>query len=632
MKKKIAVIANGWLAGSLKQYIEGITDGFDRGVADIYVFLGHDAFGRDESDNRAETCIYDLPSFELFDGAVFVGPGMDNEEVNERIIRAWQKTGTPMVSIGRKIDGAIRVFTDNYEGMKPLADHLLEAHDVKKILFVAGPKDNQDSNDRLRAVSDSCREHGVIFGEEDVLYANWDVFQATEYMRTHFGQGEPLPDVIMCANDDSALFISFVLEECGILSPRDVLITGFDGMEKARSFYPSLTTVAQPFKEMGIKTAECFKKIFNGEDPGKEHYIPCSFVQGESCGCSGDGESERFRRILGRRTPRDYVLADIRNGRIHYMENAVLRSDRYSTLGKHLQEFFYDHDGSEGNPFFIFITPEFSRLASCEVSDMPVYTLPETVDLLVGKNGDHHYPVKNVKGEAILLPGSEDDAPGHVFVLLPLFVDTFVCGCMVMSDNTDYFNDTVYLSFKLAFNRILRTYIKNLKVASLNDRLSELLNTDPMTHIRNRIAYESHKAGLNDKAASGELKDIAFVMFDVNDLKYMNDTYGHDRGDEYIKNSCRLICDTFSHSIVFRIGGDEFIAILQRKDYENREALLAEFADRLRIIKESGLSPEEKISVAYGMSVFDPSSDSSVDTAIKRADDEMYRNKRRSKQ
>ncbi len=631
MKKKIAVIANGWTSGNLKKYIEGFREGLNKGVADIYVFLGHDAFGYDESNNKAETCIYDLPHFEQFDGAVFVGPGMDFAEVNKRIIARWRESGIPLISIGNKIDGAINIFTDNYEGMKPLIDHMIEVHKVKKILFVAGPKDSQDSNERLRAVTDSCKAHGVTLTKDDIFYANWDVFRATDYMRRNFGHGEKLPDVIMCANDNTALFVSFVLEEAGILSPDDVLLTGFDGMDKAEKFFPSITSVAQPFEAMGVRTAECFIKLFAGEDPGSEHYIPCKFVLGESCGCDLKGEADKVRRMMGRQIPRETVLAEFRAGRIHYMENAVLQSEQYSTLGKYLQDFFYERDGQEGNPFYIFIDPSFAKLAECEISDMPVYTLPETADMLVGKKGDYHYPITNFRVEAGLLPGSADDEESHVFVFMPLFVGTYVCGCMVMADNIDYFNDSIYASFKSAFNRILETYIKNLKLAALNDKLSELLNQDPMTLTRNRVAYENYKETLKEHFESGDDTDTAFVMFDINDLKYINDTYGHEKGDEYIKNSCRLICDTFAHSIVFRIGGDEFLTVLQDRDYDNRDVLLRDFEESLKKIAAADLPPEEKASVAYGMAVFDPSADMSVESAIKRADEEMYANKRRLK-
>lgn len=636
MKKKIAVFANGWATENLQNYMDGLKaalmDGPESGTADVYVYLGHDAYGLTDVDNDSEICIYDLPDPEDFDGCIFVAPGMDFEDVNKRLTDRWLSSGKPFISVGKKIDGAVSIYTDNYEGMKPLIDHLIEVHDVKKLLFIAGPKDHKDSNDRLAAVIDSCREHGVPFGEEDVLYANWNLFTATNHVRENYGHGEELPDVIICANDDTAIFTSFVLEELGLFAPGDVLITGFDGTNRAKSFYPSITGVAQPFKEMGIRSGECFKSIFTGQSTEDEYYIPCEFVQGESCGCDSTAESDAERRKICRNIPREAVFMSFRAGRIHYMENEMLKSERYSTLGSYLRDFFYERDGQEGNPFYIFIDPLLSKLGEIDIPDMPRYKLPDTVDMLVGKNGDTRYPeTVNRKADG-LLPGAEADGTPHLYVFMPLYIDTYLCGYMVMADHTDYFGGSIYSNFKSSFNRILETYIKNLKVRSLNDKLSELLNRDPMTHTKNRVAYENYRASLNERFASGDVTDTAFVLFDINDLKAMNDNHGHEKGDEYIKNCCRLICEIFAGSIVFRIGGDEFVAVLQGRDFRNREALLEAFEDELKKAAALNLPPEEKVSVAYGMAVYDRENDTAIDSAIKRADEEMYKNKRRSKE
>ena len=121
-------------------------------------------------------------------------------------------------------------------------------------------------------------------------------------------------------------------------------------------------------------------------------------------------------------------------------------------------------------------------------------------------------------------------------------------------------------------------------------------------------------------------------MFDLNDLKKLNDTYGHEKGDEYIKNGCRLICDNFAHSIVFRIGGDEFVAVLWESDFENRDRLVRDFRDKLSYIKASDKSPEKKVSIACGMAVLDCRNGVSVDETLKQADYAMYEDKRRIKE
>ena len=121
------------------------------------------------------------------------------------------------------------------------------------------------------------------------------------------------------------------------------------------------------------------------------------------------------------------------------------------------------------------------------------------------------------------------------------------------------------------------------------------------------------------------------VFFDCNNLKEINDQYGHDRGDEYLKSSCSLICQVFAHSPVFRIGGDEFAAILRNQEYAHRDELIAIFDQRCYDIRAVSEDPWAKVDIARGMAVYDPGTDTSVNDVIHRADELMYENKREGK-
>ncbi len=100
--------------------------------------------------------------------------------------------------------------------------------------------------------------------------------------------------------------------------------------------------------------------------------------------------------------------------------------------------------------------------------------------------------------------------------------------------------------------------------------------SDPLTHVKNKNAYELEKERLERQMQMGDAK-FALLMLDTNDLKEINDTYGHDHGDEYLLACCQLICRVFDHSPVFRIGGDEFLVLLENEDYEHREELVELF-------------------------------------------------------
>ena len=164
----------------------------------------------------------------------------------------------------------------------------------------------------------------------------------------------------------------------------------------------------------------------------------------------------------------------------------------------------------------------------------------------------------------------------------------------------------------------------------LADEMNALAKKDALTGVRNKTAYDSEARRLEWKIADGKC-DFAIAMIDLNFLKRINDNYGHEQGDIAIKKLCRIICHTFKHSPVFRIGGDEFVAILENEDLSNAEHLLKMFNSQIESISaEKNLDPWEQISAAIGIARFE-SGDSRVADVFRRADKNMYERKKEMK-
>ncbi|SFG62165.1 GGDEF domain-containing protein [Oribacterium sp. WCC10] len=104
--------------------------------------------------------------------------------------------------------------------------------------------------------------------------------------------------------------------------------------------------------------------------------------------------------------------------------------------------------------------------------------------------------------------------------------------------------------------------------------MSKIANYDPLTGVKNKHAYIDAEAKLNSLIEENESPDFAIIVFDLNGLKTINDTLGHQAGDQFIKDGCSLICDYFKHSPVYRIGGDEFVAIAQDHDYLHLDEIM----------------------------------------------------------
>ena len=185
----------------------------------------------------------------------------------------------------------------------------------------------------------------------------------------------------------------------------------------------------------------------------------------------------------------------------------------------------------------------------------------------------------------------------------------------------DYLNDVSSLQ---AENRQAQIEIedKDKQIGQLSIETYQ----DALTGVGNKAAYLKKADELDQLIAQGDA-EFALVMVDINELKQINDEHGHRAGDAYIKGCCDMVCAAFSRSPVFRIGGDEFIAVLQGDDYAERK----EAVEKLRTGYEKARSNTEtdpwlRFSAAVGIAEY-ASDDNTVDLVFKRADKLMYEQK-----
>jgi len=201
----------------------------------------------------------------------------------------------------------------------------------------------------------------------------------------------------------------------------------------------------------------------------------------------------------------------------------------------------------------------------------------------------------------------------------------------VNEDNYDvkmeYTGDDEVGILSQAFNRLI-DHLKSY-IGDLND----LAYADALTSVHNKGAFDIYVRNLQQKLddPGDEETEFAVCMFDCNDLKEINDQFGHEKGDQYLKGASKLICDVFAHSPVFRIGGDEFVAFLLNKDYRSREDLCEQFDEACYEKMNASSDLWKQINVAWGMAVYDPKEDKTVDEVVRRADKFMYENKRQKK-
>lgn len=132
-------------------------------------------------------------------------------------------------------------------------------------------------------------------------------------------------------------------------------------------------------------------------------------------------------------------------------------------------------------------------------------------------------------------------------------------------------------------NQIVMFYIRDIHdayVAELNyeKELEYYCNYDTLTGVWNRYYYDK----IRSEYDKDQEKNLAVIFADINGLKYVNDTYGHIKGDEYIKSFAKLLVDTFGKKSCFRISGDEFLVIQNKLDRADFMQQFKSFHDTLQ--------------------------------------------------
>ena len=178
-----------------------------------------------------------------------------------------------------------------------------------------------------------------------------------------------------------------------------------------------------------------------------------------------------------------------------------------------------------------------------------------------------------------------------------------------------------------AFNQLIR-YLKTY-ISDLND----MAYADALTAVHNKGAFDIYVRDLQARMDNpDEPLSFAVGVFDCDNLKFINDQYGHDKGDIYLKTASALICRVFQHSPVFRTGGDEFTVIMRNSDYRDRAELASLFERKsAEACVRAADTPWEQVRVSMGIDAFDPENDASVVDVVRRADKLMYENKRNRK-
>ncbi|MDA8196141.1 MAG: LacI family DNA-binding transcriptional regulator [Actinomycetota bacterium] len=210
---------------------------------------------------------------------------------------------TVLLAGNGKSRSATTIRVDNEEPMKKLANHLVSVHGYSSFAFMAGIRTSPDSAAREMNFREEIARLGGRVETDSIWESSYTTSGAIAAIEARLKMDRSMPEAIVCANDQSAVGVIYALEHHGFRVPQDVAVTGFDDISLSRRITPSLTTVRQPFQELGKAAVEVLVRICQGEikSGSGSRVLPTKVIYRSSCGCADVSESsvEKFMRGRG---------------------------------------------------------------------------------------------------------------------------------------------------------------------------------------------------------------------------------------------------------------------------------------------------------------------------------------------
>lgn len=213
----------------------------------------------------------------------FIIRNMDEPEAHRRLFARLKGKDVPFVLVGDPLDDCHSITIDNVGGARAMARHFAE-HGFRRILFIGGPEGHVDSTDRLYGFKMGLSEQGLDADALDLAYGDFSTPSGFNAMRAGFSKGRH--EAVFAANDRMALGAMLYLRQAGLRVPEDAAVAGFDDSFFTEYLSPPLTTVRQPFRELGVTAMDTMTRLLAGTPAQSRHMIlPTLLVVRASCGC-----------------------------------------------------------------------------------------------------------------------------------------------------------------------------------------------------------------------------------------------------------------------------------------------------------------------------------------------------------
>jgi len=635
-RKKIGVITTDPENIYQGKILEGIFSKAAECDYDVLVFTTFvKANHLNEGYLRSEANIYNLINFDLLDGVILLTLSFkyhsDNLIYSQIKNLLSEKCRCPVVTIDETMDDYDFVKTDDERSFESVTDHVITEHGCRNIYMLAGDGESESSRGRIKGFRRSLEKHGMVTDEAKIFYGPfW--YTLGEEIAVKIAEGElEMPDAIVAASDYIGLGFIHEAVKRGIRIPEDVIVTGFDGVIESRSNEITLTSFVPPLGASGSEAVARLAEKIEGKSFSPASVLSGKLICGMSCGCKSTNAGKRERDDYGYYAPYSTTEIDMRKFLESYMnenltatnnlDECLIQIMKHAYLVDRSVEFALCtcenwEDGDENSAELYGNTAGYT-----EKMKISMYRcVPEIFD--EWEHGHVRPDPYNGKwfNSADMLPKIYEPkrTVPAVFYFTPVHFNGRRIGYSVIRFRIE---DAVVNFIYQLWSRYVNNALEMMRVRKL---LFAKSVRDSMTGLYNRNSLEGHIRSVLEKSAkNGTEVYVEFV--DMNSLKYINDKFGHDAGDEAISTVAGIISSVcIDGSVCIRLGGDEFIIIGQSNNAQaDTDAKTRSILERLDVYNESSDAPYT-VSVSFGACCRKAETEDDIDMMIREADERMY--------
>lgn len=636
--KTVAVLVPSFAVEYSLEFLAGIYDYFNE--KDVRVLVAHSRYYHDSTGafNYQYWSVINLLKSEEVD-VVICASGMYTSTMSRDEIANELKSflNKPVISVALDFDfeecHSITQRINCDEIFYEIVNHLKTKHGCTNFAFLsANSLNSEEGNERYRAFLNAIKSCDLEFSSENEIEGKFVYEIAKNELKNKYKSKKDIKfDALVAANDAMAIAAMDYFAEIGIDVPEDVKVVGFDDSISSRLVHPRLSTISQNVYGQGYRAAEIANNILDGKFVEKNEITELRAIYRQSCGC------------VDKRNP-DPVCFDsygnqcFENDIVTVKENyADVIRDKVGIIifmdivksSNTLRQLFYDLA-------YIVHTAKFENMQISFYKE-PVYldskedfVVPDCAEIKmffdsernVGLFVEDEYfnPRKTLFSEKYLTETC------GMHIIQPIFSGEVNYGYIISKIKSKEFVDYgVYL--KILINALSQSYdytyqlLENEKLKIENTDLNEVSRTDELTKILNRRGFKEKGQRAIDLAQE-TLQPVVVFFGDMDGLKKINDTYGHEMGDKAIKLQAEVLKKAFrSDDIVGRLSGDEFGVIAVGMNL-----------DRIDSVKEQIATLSEKISkknklpftLSISLGAVDLQSSSNLKRLLSEADKKLY--------